>query len=246
MLFRICLALSFLLAPITVQADMIDYPTVVLRTLDKSTARTDTIEVNIGETVEFGSLFIKVQSCRKSEPLDKPESASFLQIWEVPVNSDKSEWVFSGWMFASSPALSAMDHSVYDVWVLDCKGRQEDAPVTNSVKIGGEEVPLIDEETENSEEDSASEQNATEVEESSVEEATEENEVIEEAEAVPEEDMTDEILEESDEENTPINAEDLNNAAQKETEQSINDVIEEAIEEDSLEDYIQYDNQNIQ
>lgn len=124
---------------------MLDYPTVVLRTLDKSTARTNTVEVNLGQTIEFGSLFIKVQSCRKSEPLDKPESASFLQIWEVPVNSDKSQWVFSGWMFASSPALSAMDHPVYDVWVLDCKGREADAPVENSVTIEGEDVPLIEE-----------------------------------------------------------------------------------------------------
>ncbi len=101
-------------------AGMIDYPTVKLQALDKSTARTVTLEAKVGTTIEYGSIFIKIQSCRKSEPLDKPESASFLQIWEVPLNSNKSEWVFSGWMFASSPALSAMDHAVYDVWVLDC------------------------------------------------------------------------------------------------------------------------------
>ncbi len=140
---RLFLASFVLLFPFEVKAEMLNYPTVVLRTLDKSTARTDTREVNIGETIEFGSLFIKVQSCRKSEPLDKPESASFIQVWEVPINSKKSEWVFSGWMFASSPALSAIDHPIYDVWVLDCKGREEDAPKTNSVKIGGEAVPII-------------------------------------------------------------------------------------------------------
>lgn len=146
MTLRLLLALTILFVAAPAQADMLDYPTVVLRTLDKSTARTNTVEVKIGQTIEFGSLFIKAQSCRKSEPLDKPESASFLQIWEVPVNSDKSKWVFSGWMFASSPALSAMDHPVYDVWVLDCKGREADAPVENRVTIEGEEVPLIDEE----------------------------------------------------------------------------------------------------
>jgi len=99
---------------------MTDYPMVQLQALDKSTARTITLKAKVGETIQYGSLFIKVQACRKSDPLEKPESASFIQVWEVPLNSDKSEWVFSGWMFASSPALSAMDHAVYDVWVLDC------------------------------------------------------------------------------------------------------------------------------
>lgn len=113
---------------LSAQAEMADFPAVKLRTLDKATARTNTLEVKVGETIQFGSLFIKVQSCRKSDPLDKPESAAFLQIWEVPINSDKSEWIFSGWMFASSPALSAMDHPVYDVWVLECTGVGKSKP----------------------------------------------------------------------------------------------------------------------
>lgn len=106
-------------------AAMQDYPIVKLQALDKSTARTITFEAKVGTTIEYGSLFIKVQSCRKSEPLEKPESAAFLQIWEVPLKAEKSEWVFSGWMFASSPALSAMDHPVYDVWVLDCLDKEK-------------------------------------------------------------------------------------------------------------------------
>jgi hypothetical protein len=105
---------------------MQDYPFVELRTLDKSTARTQILKVRVGDTVQYGSLFIKAQACRESNPLDKPESASFLQIWEVPINSEKSEWIFSGWMFASSPALSAMDHPVYDVWVIECQGNEEE------------------------------------------------------------------------------------------------------------------------
>ncbi len=106
-------------------AAMQDYPIVKLQALDKSTARTVTFEAKVGTTIEYGSLFIKIQACRKSNPLEKPESASFLQIWEVPINAEKSEWIFSGWMFASSPALSAMDHSVYDVWILDCLNKNK-------------------------------------------------------------------------------------------------------------------------
>ena len=116
---------------------MQDRPSVQLQALDKSTARTTTLEAKVGETIEYGSLFIKVQACRESDPLDKPESSAFLQIWEVPLNAKKSEWVFSGWMFSSSPALSAMDHAVYDVWVLKCLGGDPapSAESTNKVEI---------------------------------------------------------------------------------------------------------------
>lgn len=106
-------------------AAMEDYPSVQLKALDKSTARTTTFEVKVGSTIQYGALYIKVQACRKAEPLDKPESAAFLQIWELPPEETDSKWVFSGWMFASSPALSAMDHPVYDVWVLNCLGKEE-------------------------------------------------------------------------------------------------------------------------
>ncbi|PZQ46747.1 MAG: hypothetical protein DI551_04590 [Micavibrio aeruginosavorus] len=104
---------------------MEDYPSVKLQGLDKSVGRTVTFEAKVGSTIQYGSLFIKIQACRKAPPIEKPESAAFLQIWEVPPGGEKSEWSFSGWMFASSPALSAMDHPVYDVWVLDCLGKQQ-------------------------------------------------------------------------------------------------------------------------
>lgn len=78
-----------------------------------------TFEAKVGSTIKFGPLYIKIQSCRKAPPIERPESASFLQIWEVTTD-DQAEWVFSGWMFASSPSLSSMDHPIYDVWVIDC------------------------------------------------------------------------------------------------------------------------------
>ncbi len=104
---------------------MEDHPSVRLQGLDKSTARTTTFEAKVGSTIQYGPLFIRIQACRKASPIEQPESAAFLQIWEVPHETKKSEWVFSGWMYASSPALSAMDHPVYDIWVLDCFGREE-------------------------------------------------------------------------------------------------------------------------
>lgn len=97
-----------------------DYAKVTVRILDKITAESRTFDLNINKTVSFGSLRIRPMTCKKAPPIEEPESASFLQIWEkTPEAGD--EWVFSGWMFASSPSLSAMEHPVYDVWVIDCK-----------------------------------------------------------------------------------------------------------------------------
>ncbi len=97
----------------------------VLRALDKVTARVQTVEAPVGQITRFGDIFIKVQACREPPAIFLPESAAFLQIWDVPAGQTESRWVFSGWMFATSPALSAMDHPVYDVWVMDCKSPNE-------------------------------------------------------------------------------------------------------------------------
>lgn len=118
--------------------EMDDYPIVKLRSLDKVTARTVTFEAHVGSTVKFGPLYIKVQACRKAPPVEKPESAAFLQVWEV-TPADEAQWVFSGWMFASSPGLSPMDHPIYDVWVLDCL--ETKAPQAEAAKQEEEAAP---------------------------------------------------------------------------------------------------------
>ncbi len=115
------LALGLVFTPLSAHAAMDIYPGARLRMLDKVTARTSTFDVQVDKTVRFGQLYIRPRACRKSPPIEAPESASFLEIWEV-TPQDKPEWIFSGWMFASSPALSSMDHPIYDVWVLDCVG----------------------------------------------------------------------------------------------------------------------------
>jgi hypothetical protein len=119
---RILLLLLLLFFPLSARAEMDDMGVAVLRTIDKRAARTSTFEIPVDKTVKFGrSLFIKVRACRKASPLDLPESAAFLQIWERKPSEEDARWIFSGWMFASSPSVSAMEHPVYDVWVMDCK-----------------------------------------------------------------------------------------------------------------------------
>ncbi len=93
---------------------------VVLQGLDKVTARVSAIEAPIDVPVRFGTLEIVVRTCHKAPPEKPPESAAFLEISDLRPGEPRVE-LFSGWMFASSPALSALEHPVYDVWVLDCR-----------------------------------------------------------------------------------------------------------------------------
>lgn len=97
--------------------------TAVLRWLDKVTGRVNTVEAQVGGTIQIGTVAIEVQTCMTRPPEETPESAAFLKIFDVKAGEERTQ-VFSGWMFASSPALSAMDHAVYDVWVLDCENRR--------------------------------------------------------------------------------------------------------------------------
>ena len=97
-----------------------------LQAMDKVTARISKIEAPVDQAVRYGDLEIQVRACRKRPPEEPPESAAFLEIFEI--KKDVRRKVFSGWMFASSPALSAMEHPVYDVWVVDCKVAQTKAP----------------------------------------------------------------------------------------------------------------------
>jgi hypothetical protein len=114
------------LATLAAPAHAIQMEEAVLQGLDKITARISTIKVAVGETVNFGSLQITLRACDKKPPEETPESAAFLQIVEQKPG-EQPVTRFSGWMFASSPALSAMEHPVYDLWVLDCANKGDTA-----------------------------------------------------------------------------------------------------------------------
>ena len=122
-LFRFSLAAAFtaLLSSLLMAgpAAAIPMDTVLLQGLDKITARVSEIKVPVGGTVTFGALQITARACDKHPPEEVPESAAFLEVVET-MPDEKPVLRFSGWMFASSPALSALEHPVYDLIVLDC------------------------------------------------------------------------------------------------------------------------------
>ena len=103
----------------TLASQWIEGNRLVIQGLDKITARIKTFEVEVSKTHKFGVLDIFVERCIFSKPIFKPESLAYIRIKD---NSDRlSEVKFKGWMFASSPALNALENSVYDISILACK-----------------------------------------------------------------------------------------------------------------------------
>ncbi len=140
MRFSLVLHATFLISVLSlfwseaVQAET--YEVAVLQGLDKVTARVEEFRAPVGRTVRFGTLEIVARHCDKRPPEEAPESAAFLDVWEVRPG-EPARSVYRGWMFASSPALAAMEHPVYDVWVLDCD-KSQSSLLSNSGVTGPE------------------------------------------------------------------------------------------------------------
>ena len=91
----------------------------VLQALDKVVARTSRLEVLLDRPVRFGTLRIVVRACHAAPPEEPPENVAFLEIDEVH-HDERAVRLYTGWMFSSTPGLAALEHPVYDIWVLAC------------------------------------------------------------------------------------------------------------------------------
>ena len=96
-------------------------PTAVFAGLDKITGRITTFEAAIGETVKFGALQVTPRACYTRPPTEPQNTDGFLEVDEITLQGETRR-IFTGWMFAASPGLHAVEHSIYDVWLTDCKG----------------------------------------------------------------------------------------------------------------------------
>ena len=114
-------------------ADKIKNPMAVFAGLDKITGRIVSFEVGVDETVQFGSLQLTPKVCYSRPTTELPQTDSFIEVDEINASNEYKR-IFSGWVFASSPGLSAIEHSVYDIWLTECKGG------TTVIKTTPEEV----------------------------------------------------------------------------------------------------------
>ena len=110
------LALALFLASPAAAQDFADSSGATLRFLDKLTSETGDVTMSVGQAAKFGRLIVRLDSCRY--PVANPASDSEAHVTVIEETTQSQ--LFTGWMLASSPALSALDHPRYDVWVLSC------------------------------------------------------------------------------------------------------------------------------
>ncbi|MDB5600814.1 MAG: hypothetical protein JWN71_2858, partial [Xanthobacteraceae bacterium] len=101
--------------------------------LDKITGRITSFDVAIGETVQFGALQLTPRACYTRPPTENTNTDAFVEVDEVTLQGEVRR-IFTGWMFASSPGLHAVEHPIYDVWLTDCKEPTPAVAASNPVE----------------------------------------------------------------------------------------------------------------
>ncbi|EJF86983.1 hypothetical protein ME1_01339 [Bartonella vinsonii subsp. arupensis OK-94-513] len=103
-----------------VQAERISNGIAVFAGLDKITGRTTRFEVSLGKVYQYGALQVMPRACYTSSKDEPTRTTGFIEVNEVTLDK-KIRRIFTGWMFADSPGLNAVEHPIYDVWLKDCK-----------------------------------------------------------------------------------------------------------------------------
>ncbi len=142
-IMRATVALFFVLASPAV-AERVKNPIALFSGLDKITGVTTSFEINVGEEKQFGYLFVKPEVCFTRPIIEEPQTASFTKV-DVLGSDGKRSVIFSGWMFAESPGLNAVEHPIFDVWLTGCKDPSAPPPpVEVPVKPPTGELPEED------------------------------------------------------------------------------------------------------
>jgi hypothetical protein len=106
------------------QQQRITNPVAEFTGVDKITGRIITFDVYVNETVQFGALQVTPRVCYSSPLTEEPKTDSFVEVDEITLDR-KIRRIFTGWMFAESPGLNAVEHAVYDVWLKGCKDKSD-------------------------------------------------------------------------------------------------------------------------
>jgi hypothetical protein len=134
----LCLCAGPLAAPAL--ADTIANPVAQFSGLDKITGRITSFDVYVNETVQFGALQITPRACYTRPPTETQRTSVFVEVDQVSLRGTV-ERIFTGWMFADSPALNAIDHAVYDIWLIDCKQSSDVPPPDKPAAAPNTPVP---------------------------------------------------------------------------------------------------------
>ncbi len=103
-----------------VRAERISNGIAIFAGLDKITGRTTRFEVSLGEIYQYGALQVIPRACYTSSKDEPTRTTGFVEVNEITLDK-KVRRIFTGWMFADSPGLNAVEHPIYDVWLKDCK-----------------------------------------------------------------------------------------------------------------------------
>jgi hypothetical protein len=118
-------------------AETISNPIAAFSGLDKITGRITNFDVYINETVQFGALQLTPRACYTRPPTETQRTSVFLEVDQVSLKGG-TQRVFTGWMFADSPALNAIDHPVYDIWLVDCRQQSNVPPPPGTSEVSSE------------------------------------------------------------------------------------------------------------
>jgi hypothetical protein len=125
-------ALTITLTSSAAVAQRLENRVAVFAALDKVTATIKRLEVPLNETVEYGALKVTPRVCYSRPPTEAPKTTSFVEVDEVQLDGQQKR-IFSGWMFAESPGLNAVEHPVFDVWLTGCEQPVDPAAARTAV-----------------------------------------------------------------------------------------------------------------
>ena len=92
----------------------------ILIGLDKITAKSSQIKVNINESKKYGPLEIKILKCGKVKVNNQIDDVAYMQVKDLSNNENEKVFIFNGWTFSSDPNLTPFDHAIYDLQLLNC------------------------------------------------------------------------------------------------------------------------------
>ena len=116
------------------KAERIANPIALFAGLDKITGVTTSFEIPIGEERRFGGVIVRPEVCYTRPVTEQPKTTSFVRVDQVEMDNTRKP-IFSGWMFAESPGLNAMEHATYDVWLTGCRDPHAPPPAVETTPV---------------------------------------------------------------------------------------------------------------